>query len=82
MFFDISEIAKYEVQMKFFNWNVEDMFEDNNLGRLLEIFKSWLWKESNELYITLVESPIRLGGRRPTNPKDKDGYVCLIQYLE
>lgn len=75
--------SRYEVQMKFSNLNVEDMFIGDRLERLLDIFSSILWKDKKEnFYVTLLESALSHGGRRPPNPKEKDGVVVRIGALK
>ncbi|GAB6019327.1 hypothetical protein CHUAL_000921 [Chamberlinius hualienensis] len=71
-----STMARYEVQMKFSNYNVDEIFVEDRLERLMEIFAKRLWK--TQVYITLVDSAVQLGGRRPPNPKEKDGVIVRI----
>lgn len=59
--------------MKFLNLNVEDMFRSDRLQKLVELFKSELWKESKEIYVTKVVSSLDVGGRLPLNPHEKEG---------
>ncbi|KFM79109.1 Epsilon-sarcoglycan, partial [Stegodyphus mimosarum] len=73
-----SSLAQYEVEMKFLNLNVDDMFRYNKTHQLEEIFRDNLWKESTEIYITKVVSSLDVGGRLPLNPKEKEGVVVRI----
>ncbi|KAH9362945.1 hypothetical protein HPB48_014273 [Haemaphysalis longicornis] len=70
--------ALYEVEMKFLNLNIEDLFEGDWLSDLEEIFRDHLWKESPVIYVTKVASVVDIGGRVPVNPKDKEGVVVRI----
>ncbi|CAN8024081.1 unnamed protein product [Ixodes persulcatus] len=65
--------ALYEVEMKFLNLNIEDLFDGNWLSGLEEIFRDHLWKNSPVIYVTKVASVVDIGGRVPVNPKDKEG---------
>lgn len=70
--------AKYEVQLKIDNLNVEDMFQIDRMDRLMEVFRKKLWKDSQEdLYVTFLASAIQLGARLPLNPKEGEGYNAL-----
>jgi len=53
------------------------MFENNRLDNVLEIFKDKLWKESNDVYITKIASPLDVGGRLPLDPREKEGFVPI-----
>lgn len=70
--------AQYEVEMKFLNLNVEDMFQGDRLSRLVELFRSDLWEESDVTYVTMVVSSLDVGGRLPLNPKEKEGVVVRV----
>lgn len=70
--------ALYEVEMKFLNLNIEDLFEGDWLLDLEEIFRNHLWSNSPVIYITKVASVVDIGGRVPVNPKDKEGVVVRI----
>ncbi|XP_055925460.1 epsilon-sarcoglycan-like isoform X1 [Argiope bruennichi] len=72
------KIFQYEVEMKFVNLNVDDMFRSGRLNRLVEVFKTSLWKESDDIYITKVVSSLDVGGRLPLNPRMKEGVVVRI----
>lgn len=68
--------AKYEVELKIDNLNVEDMFDVDRMDRLKDVFKKHLWNDSEEdLYMTYLASAIDLGARLPLNPKEGEGYV-------
>lgn len=70
--------AQYEVEMKFLNLNVEDMFRGDRLSRLVELFRTDLWEESDITYVTKVVSSLDVGGRLPLNPKEKEGVVVRV----
>ncbi|KDR16217.1 epsilon-sarcoglycan isoform X2 [Zootermopsis nevadensis] len=71
--------AKYEVQMKVDNLNVEDMFDSYRLNRLLDIFRCELWRESEgDLYVTFLASAVHLGARHPLRPNEGEGVVLRI----
>ncbi|KAJ8879221.1 hypothetical protein PR048_019827 [Dryococelus australis] len=71
--------AKYEVQLKIHNLNVEDMFDSHRLDRLLNVFRKKLWTESDEdLYVTFLASAVQLGGRLPLRPSEEEGIVMRI----
>lgn len=70
--------ALYEVEMKFLNMNIEDLFEGERLSDLEEIFRDHLWKNSPVVYVTKVASVVDVGGRVPVNPRDKEGVVVRV----
>ncbi|XP_022916089.1 epsilon-sarcoglycan isoform X2 [Onthophagus taurus] len=71
--------AKYEVQLKIDNLNVEDMFDVERMERLKDVFRKQLWKDSDEdLYVTFLASAIELGARLPLNPKEGEGVVLRL----
>jgi hypothetical protein len=71
--------AKYEVQMKVNNLNVEDMFDSYRLNRLLDIFRCELWRESeDDLYVTFLASAVHLGARHPLRPNEGEGLVLVV----
>lgn len=66
--------ARFEVHMKIDNLNVEDMFDVERMEALKDIFRKQLWKDSDsDLYITLLNSAIELGARKPLNPNEGEG---------
>lgn len=70
--------AKYEVQLKIDNINIDDMFNNNRnkIDTLLNIFKLKLWRTAyNDLYLTFIDSTINLGGRLPLHPFDDEGVI-------
>uniref|UniRef100_T1JJC7 Sarcoglycan alpha/epsilon second domain-containing protein n=1 Tax=Strigamia maritima TaxID=126957 RepID=T1JJC7_STRMM len=70
--------AKNEVEIWFSNLNVEDMFEPGRVENLTKIFRI-LWGRTNEeMYVTLIESAIKMGGRIPTNQSEKHGVVVRL----
>ncbi|XP_030768249.1 epsilon-sarcoglycan isoform X2 [Sitophilus oryzae] len=71
--------ATYEVHMKIDNLNVDDMFEVDRMESLKEIFRSQLWKDSEEdLYVTFLESAIDMGARKPANPVEGEGVIVRL----
>lgn len=71
--------AKYEVQMKVDNLNVEDMFDSYRLNRLLDVFRCELWHESKgDLYVTFLASAVHLGARHPLRPNEGEGLVLIV----
>nr|CAD7199146.1 unnamed protein product [Timema douglasi] len=71
--------ARYEVQLKINNMNVENMFDTQRLKRLLDVFRQKLWKESeDDLYVTFLASAVELGARLPLLPDEKEGIVMRI----
>lgn len=66
--------ARNEVQLKIDNVNVEDMFDADRMERMKDIFRKALWKNSqDDLYITFLESAVRMGARLPANPSEGEG---------
>lgn len=66
--------ARYEVNMKIDNLNVEDMFNVNRTDALKGIFREQLWKGSgSDLYITFLSSAVELGARKPLIPGKEEG---------
>ncbi|XP_065171271.1 epsilon-sarcoglycan-like isoform X2 [Atheta coriaria] len=71
--------AKYEVQLKIDNLNVDDMFDLERMDRLKDVFRKKLWKDSDDdLYVTFLASAIELGARLPVNPTEGEGVVLRI----
>lgn len=61
--------------MKFVNFNIDDMFRGKRFDDVLQIFREKLWRESNDVYITKIASPLDVGGRLPLDPREKEGLV-------
>ncbi|XP_067126574.1 epsilon-sarcoglycan isoform X1 [Centruroides vittatus] len=73
--------ARHEVELKFSNLNVEDMFEGERLQQLIKIFENSLWRKSHQsdvIYVTMIASAIDVGGRFPVNPREKEGVVVRV----
>ncbi|KAI1303098.1 Epsilon-sarcoglycan [Halotydeus destructor] len=70
-----TEKAKFHVELKLSNVNVEDVFDEVRVNELVGIFRDKLWKDNQVVYATLIVSPSDIGGRRPLNPKDKEGVL-------
>lgn len=74
--------AKYEVQLKIDNLNVDDMFDVERMDRLMDVFRKRLWKDSqDDLYVTFLASAIQLGARLPLNPNEGEGYIYRLIHL-
>lgn len=66
--------AKHEVHMKIDNLNVEDVFDVETMERLKDVFRKQLWKDSqDDLYLTFLASAVKLGARKPLDPKEGEG---------
>ncbi|XP_056640234.1 epsilon-sarcoglycan isoform X1 [Diorhabda sublineata] len=71
--------AKYEVHLKIDNLNVEDMFDVVRMESLKNVFRKELWKNSAfDLYVTLLNSAVELGARKPPNPREGEGVVIRL----
>lgn len=71
--------ARYEVHLKIDNLNVEDMFDVDRMESLKNVFRKELWKNSAfDLYVTLLNSAIELGARKPPNPREGEGVVIRL----
>lgn len=69
-----TEYATNEVRFKINNLNVEDMFHEERIPYLLDIFRQNLWLGSKEnLYVTFLASASDLGQRLPLDPNDTEG---------
>lgn len=76
-----SNPAKYEIQLKIDNLNVEDMFDVERMERLKEVIKKYLWKNSEaNLYMTYLASAIDLGARLPLDPTKGEGLDFLLDF--
>lgn len=65
--------AKYEVELRFSNLNVPDMFRGNKTQAVLQIFRERLWRNSTDVYATRILAPVDVGGRLPADPRHKEG---------
>jgi len=53
---------------------VEDMFHEERISYLLDIFRQNLWLGSKQnLYVTFLASASDLGQRLPLDPNDTEG---------
>uniref|UniRef100_A0A1B6KQR6 Dystroglycan-type cadherin-like domain-containing protein n=1 Tax=Graphocephala atropunctata TaxID=36148 RepID=A0A1B6KQR6_9HEMI len=74
-----TEPALFEVHLKVDKLNVEDMLDADRYNRLLDVFRRFLWPESQpDLYITFLASAVQLGARLPLNPFEGEGIVMHI----
>lgn len=72
--FSVTELVKNEIRFKINNLNVEDMFQEERIPHLMDIFKYNLWLNSkHNLYVTFLASASDLGQRLPLDPNDKEG---------
>ncbi|XP_026814739.1 epsilon-sarcoglycan [Rhopalosiphum maidis] len=77
--FEKSEYATNEVRFKINNLNVEDMFNEERIPYLLDIFRQYLWVGSKQnLYVTFLASASDLGQRLPLDPNDTEGVVVNL----
>lgn len=91
--------ANFEVEMKFMNYNVEDIFGRDILQKLETVmqvciaslpegeavlimnmeklcppfFQQTLWNSNHRVYASKVASVLDVGGRKPIDPRDKEG---------
>ena len=73
------ETPNHHVRLKIDNLNIEDVFDKRRSDRLLDLFRSRFWLEAAEdLHLTLADSALNLGGRRPLKPSIKDGVVIQL----
>ncbi|XP_027195000.1 sarcoglycan alpha [Dermatophagoides pteronyssinus] len=78
-----NEIFKFQVEMKFFDMDIEDFFNGGMMITVQDIFANRLWQNSNNsaadsVYITQVARPIDVGGRFPLDPNEKECVVVRI----
>lgn len=60
--------------MKIDNLNIQDMFDQDRMSKLLNVFRKKLWQESaNDLYFTFLASAVQLGARLPLTPNEGEG---------
>ncbi|XP_072935659.1 uncharacterized protein Scgalpha isoform X2 [Epargyreus clarus] len=72
-------MARYEVELKIDNLNVEDLLDEHRMTRLKDILRTQLWTESShDLYPTFLASAIDLGARLPLKPSDGEGLVVRL----
>ncbi|XP_054168579.1 alpha-sarcoglycan-like [Oppia nitens] len=74
--------AKFEVELKFVNYNLDNMFENNRFDDVLQIFKDKLWKDSQDVYITKIAAPLDVGQRLPLDPREKEGVIMRIGSID
>ena len=73
------ESPNHHVRLKIDNLNIEDVFDKRRSDRLLDLFRSRFWLEAAEdLHLTLADSALNLGGRRPLKPSIKDGVIIQL----
>ncbi|XP_053619851.1 alpha-sarcoglycan isoform X2 [Plodia interpunctella] len=73
------KMARYEVELKIDNLNVEDLLDEHRMSRLKDILRLKLWPESSQdLYTTFLASAIDLGARLPLKPEDGEGLVVRL----
>ncbi|XP_022657989.1 uncharacterized protein LOC111249012 isoform X2 [Varroa destructor] len=69
--------APYEVEMKIISHNVEDVFEEDILPKFEGVLRE-LWSTSSVVFISKLASVLDVGGRRPLDPRDKEGFVLRV----
>lgn len=66
--------AENSVQMKIDNLNWVHLTDPGRVENLKNIFRLDLWPESkNDLHISFMESAIKMGGRLPLQPQQREG---------
>lgn len=66
--------AVYHVNLKIDNLNVEDLFDQYRVMKLLDIFRYKLWPDSfTDLYVTFLASAVTQGARLPLKPNESEG---------
>ncbi|KAG8188276.1 hypothetical protein JTE90_012109 [Oedothorax gibbosus] len=71
-------VSSNEVELKFLNLDVGDIFRSGRLKRLEDIFRSSLWRDEEDIYVTSVLSSVDAGGRLPLDPTAKEGVVVRV----
>lgn len=67
------------VQMKIDNLNWVHLTDPGRVENLKNIFRLDLWPESkNDLHISFMESAIKMGGRVPLQPQQKEGIIVHL----
>ncbi|XP_034944613.1 epsilon-sarcoglycan isoform X2 [Chelonus insularis] len=70
--------TNYEVYLKIDNLNVEHTFNSHHIERLLNIFRTDLWPEADDLHVTYLVSAVEEGARLPLNPSETEGVVVKL----
>lgn len=66
--------AVNSVQMKIDNLNWVHLMDPGRVENLKNIFRNDLWPEcKSDIHIMFMESAIRMGGRIPLRPQQKEG---------
>lgn len=67
------------VQMKIDNLNWVHLTDPGRVENLKNIFRRDLWPEcKNDLHISFMESAIKMGGRVPIQPQQKEGIIVHL----
>lgn len=67
------------VQMKIDNLNWVHLTDPGRVENLKNIFRLDLWPESkNDIHISFMESSIKMGGRVPVQPQQKEGIIVHL----
>lgn len=67
------------IQMKIDNLNWVHLTDPGRVENLKNIFRVDLWPESkNDLHISFMESAIKMGGRVPVQPQQKEGIIVHL----
>ncbi|XP_044012041.1 alpha-sarcoglycan isoform X1 [Aphidius gifuensis] len=70
--------STYEVLLKIDNLNIEDTFDGYRLQDLMDLFRTELWKESQDLYVSYLISAVAEGARLPLDPREPEGVVLRL----
>ncbi|XP_014216278.1 epsilon-sarcoglycan [Copidosoma floridanum] len=71
-------VAKYQIQLKVNNLNVEDMFDRNRTEDLFDIFRKNIWRNATDLQLTFLAPAVELGARYPLKPGEQVGTVLRL----
>lgn len=67
------------IQMKVDNLNWVHLTDPGRVENLKNIFRLDLWPESkNDLHISFMESAVKMGGRVPVQPQQKEGIIVHL----
>nr|CAG4646205.1 EOG090X04W0 [Macrothrix elegans] len=68
-----------QISMKIHNINIEDLMDENVRNKLLDVFRTILWPESQfDLRLVELYSALTVGGRRPARRQDGEGVFLTI----
>ena len=64
------------MEMKINNLSVEDM--QSRKDEIVDIVQKVLWTNTSDLFVTMIASPLDVGGRAPLDPNSKEGIVLRL----